>query len=83
MTFLRRFLRWLARSEIESAILAERRECAAALLLHRHADYMRGVKFGVEQAFGAVEAAVRERMRGADDLVTEEDLRNAKRGMVH
>lgn len=83
MSLWRAFVRFICRREIESAILAERRECAAAVLLHRHADYMRGVKFGVEQAFGAVEASVRERMRGADDLVTEEDLRNAKRGMVH
>ena len=83
MTWWRRLLRFLARDLIFEVILAERRECAAAVLLNRHADYLHGVRDGAAQAFDAVEASVRERMSGAQDLVTEEDLRRARKGLLH
>lgn len=86
---IRRLIRWLARNEIADA----KAEVAARMLngaieesmqkFERQAHYLKGFTEGSDRAFDAVETAVRERMGGSTDLVMPEDIRRAKRGLVH
>ena len=81
---LRRFLRFLAAREIREAEAfvraLERVNCELAVRLHIQSAYLKGHQEGVVDAMKEVEKQVRER---AGDLVSEEDLRLARRGMVH
>ena len=84
---LRRLLRFLAAREIREAEAfvraLERVNCELAVRLHIQSAYLKGHQEGVVDAMKEVEKQVRERMGGAQDLVTLEDIAAAKKGLIH
>lgn len=83
----RRIIRWLAREEIAAAASYER----AALLVQIppmqqkafEAGMATGEIKGKNKAFDELDRIVCDRMSGASDYVTPEDIERAKRGMLH
>jgi len=80
---IRRLLRFLARREIEAARRWAEIDRVVALTRAAQHGFLAGHHAGVEEAFSVVEAEVRARMGGAVDLPTEEDLKRARKGLVH
>lgn len=83
---IRRFLRWLARREIE----AEREQYEFAVRLHTAASdakgltaYLRGHSDGVQLAVETIERAIEARTGKDGEPATTEDLLQARKALTH
>jgi signal transduction histidine kinase len=83
---IKRFLRWLCRQEIADACAEMAMQSIAAEAMREMREkvaHLRGMTEGSQAAFDAVEKAILERTGGLQDLVNMDDVRRAKKGMVH
>lgn len=84
---LKALIRWLARKEISEAYEAGSalgQVLAASDAMARcELAQARGVAEGQARAFDALEEAVRARMGGVVDFVMPEDIKRAKKGLLH
>lgn len=83
---IRRLVRWIARAEIAQA----KAEVAANMLgdamkcyVSATEQYLKGLVDGERAVLDAIEKAVRERNGGATDTVTEGDIAQARKGLLH
>ena len=84
MTLYRRFVRFLAAAELSRAQAGQLAYTATVQLeMAEKIAFARGEMAGQERMAEAVLESVRERMEGAVDLVQEQDVAAAKKGMIH
>jgi predicted component of type VI protein secretion system len=83
---IKRLLRWICRQEIADACAEMAMQAVTAEAMREMREklaHLRGMTEGSQAAFDAVEKAILERTGGLQDLVNMEDVRRAKKGLVH
>jgi predicted component of type VI protein secretion system len=83
---IKRLLRWICRQEIADACAEMAMQAVTAESMREMREklaHLRGMTEGSQAAFDAVEKAILERTGGLQDLVNMEDVRRAKKGLVH
>jgi hypothetical protein len=82
-----RLVRYLARHELhkafEAGATAEKLNSAMQLQMAQALIYSRGLAAGRDEMYECIARSVEERTGGMGDYVTPEDLKRAKKGLLH
>jgi hypothetical protein len=83
LNLFRRLIRYLALDQITEAHAKGYMECAAIAELAKRVAYAEGEMCGREAAMAEIDRIVAARTGGAGDYISEEDLKRARKGLLH